>query len=285
MQGSPPSFATSGAIILSDLTHFERMLWPGINAIEIGNLLSDSDLHRVLSVISGAGLRWGMHAPLWRNGPKRVLMAPSSSSEGIARHLRQDMAAAAAHKAAYVLFHAPWFADQALGLDQASALANDTVRLLAGLEREHGIPVVLELKLGEARDPGVLGYLMRRPQNFLDLKGLTLCLDIGDWLLACEALGVDPLRSYVPFAALTSVIHVHSVERAQQPYLWKPIHPSDPDAVAVRRLCELVTAHRSDVNVVFEHTPHLDPGLAYDLEGYRWLRAALTGSQGPDKSE
>ena len=37
-------FATSGAIILSDVERLPRMMWPGIDAIEIGNLNSRSEL-------------------------------------------------------------------------------------------------------------------------------------------------------------------------------------------------------------------------------------------------
>ncbi len=271
------TLATSGAIILSDVSQLPRMMWPGVDAIEIGSLASEADLQTVLDAVQARRIAWGLHAPLWRAGPNRVPMAAAGLSADEKHHLRRDIARAASHGAAYALVHAPWFADHSLAIVDARWLSRHTVRFLADLGAEFQTPVALELKLGRNRDPGILAYLVPEPRAFLNLNpdGVTFCLDTGDWLLACEELGIDPLRSFEPFAPWTSVIHVHAVERGVQPYLWKPIHPSDPDAAAVRRLCLCAKAARSELTVVFEHTPHLDPGLSYDLEGYRWLLSAL----------
>ncbi len=267
--------ATSGAIILSDVSRLSRIMWPSIDAIEIGGLASEEDLRTVLDAVRAKGIGWGLHAPLWREGPSRVPAAPTGLVAAEEHQLRQDIALAARYEAGYAVVHAPWFADHDLAVDDARTIADRTLRFLLDLGTEFRIPVALDLKLGLHRDPGVLAYLVQEPESFLDLGAATLCLDTGDWLLACEHLGVDPVRSFEPLAACTSVVHVHSVERRAQSYLWKPIHPQDPDATAVRRICLCAKAARSDLTVVFEHTPHLDPGLPHDLEGFRWLLSAL----------
>ncbi len=269
------TIATSGAIIMSDVGRLSCLMWPGISAVEIGSLSTEEDLLAVMDAVAEMRIAWGMHMPLWRSGPHRVPMAAAGLSAVEARSLREDMALGARHHASYALAHAPWLPDHSLPARDAKAMVQQTMRFLADLQREHGVPVTLELKLGLHRDPGVLAYLLADPQGFLDLTDLTLCLDTGDWLLACEALHLEPVAAFEPFAASTAVIHVHAVERGFGSYLWKPIHPSDPDAAPVRRLCQLALSRRSDLTVVFEHTPHLDPGPDYDLKGYRWLLSEL----------
>lgn len=254
-------------------------MWPEIEAIEIGNLTSDDDLGQVLKDVSRRGLRWGIHAPLRRDGLKRVLLDSTGLSADAAVQIERDVAIAAAQHAEYVLVHCPWFADDGLPFEQAKIRANNAVLQLEELQERYNVQLVLEFKLGVARNPGLLSYLIRNPSEFLDLEMVTCCLDVGDWLLASEALGVDPMLAFEPLAGVTSVIHVHTVERTSTSYVWKPIHPSDPDALAVRGLCETAMRKRKELRVVFEHTPHLDPGLRYDLEGYAWLVHSLTGTQ------
>ncbi len=268
--------ATSGAIVMSDVARLERLLWPSIDAIEIGSLDGEADLHAVLDLVERRHLAWAMHMPLWRRGLARVPMASAGPSPEEERSLRADMALGQRYKAAYALGHAPWLPDHRMPVARAEALARETVHLLRNLSRAYDLPVVLELKLGLNRDPGILSYLLADPEGFLDLDEVHLCLDTGDWLLACETLGVDPVRAFEPLAALTAVVHAHAVERGSDHYLWKPIHPSSPDAAAVRDLCQLALEARDELTLVFEHTPHVDPGPAYDLEGYHWLLSTLT---------
>ncbi len=251
------------------------MMWPDIGAIEIGGLSSPKDLETVLAAVAAQGIAWAMHMPLWRSRPRRVPVAPSGLSAEEERYLREDMATGSRRHASYALVHAPWLPSHSLPEREARAIAQGTVDFLAELALAHDLPLALELKLGLQRDPGVLAYFLAAPDDFLDLQGGTFCVDTGDWVLACEALELDPVRAFAPFAARTSVLHVHAVERATQPYLWRPIHPTDPDAVTMLRLCQVAQAAREELTVVFEHTPHLDPGPDYDLEGYAWLLSSL----------
>ena len=268
--------ATSGAIVMSDVARMGRLLWPTIDAIEIGSLDGEADLHTVLDLVEGRHLDWAMHMPLWRRGPARVPLTPAGPSPEEEHSLRADMILGQRYKAAYALAHAPWLPDHRMSVTRAEALARETVRLLRDLAWKYDLPVVLELKLGLNRDPGILSYLLADPEGFLDLDDVSLCLDTGDWLLACEAEGVDAVKAFEPLAVRTAVVHAHAVERGSDHYLWKPIHPSSPDAAAVRDLCQLALDARSELTLVFEHTPHVDPGPAYDLEGYHWLLSALT---------
>ena len=261
---------------MSDVTRLERLLWPSIDAIEIGSLAGEADLHAVLDLVERRRLDWAMHMPLWRRGPARVPMASAGLSQEEKRSLRADMSLGKRYNAAYALGHAPWLPDHRMPVARAKALASETVHLLRDLSREYDLPVVLELKLGPNRDPGILWYLLADPEGFLELGDVGLCLDTGDWLLACEVEGVDAVRAFEPLATRTAVIHAHAVERGSDHYLWKPIHPSSADAAPVRDLCRLALQARGELTLVFEHTPHVDPGPAYDLEGYHWLISTLT---------
>ena len=269
------SLATSGAIVLSDVGRLQRLFWQGIDGIEIGSLRDAADLDVVVASLRDRGLALAVHAPLWRHGPTRMACGPQGPAPDTVASLRRDMAVAAAVGAQYALCHAPWLADHERPWDAATQDLRACLHALAQLQAAAGLPLALELKLGVQRDPGVLWYIAQHPHVLGDLHGLSLCLDVGDWLLACEALDLDPDAAYRPLAAATAVVHVHAVERRTTPYLWKPIHPSDPDAAAVLALCRLVARERPDVSIVLEHTPHLDPGETYDLEGFAWLRSAL----------
>ncbi len=277
--GCDITFATSGAIVMSDVGQIARMLWPGIDAIEIGSLRSAEDLELVLETVRRRGLRWGVHAPLWRSGLRREEFDARGLSPASRTQLDGDFREAARCAAQYILVHFPWFSDASLPVEQAAAQVQAAMRDLWQLRERHGIPVVFEFKLGRARDPGILAYLMRDGTEMLGQDDFGWCLDVGDWLMASQALRVDPVEAFGALAPRTEVIHVHAVERATNPYLWKPIHPEDPDATAVLALCDLAVAKSPRLRIVFEHTSHLDPGPEYDLAGYRWLRQALTGEE------
>ena len=268
------SFATSGANIWSDVGQISRILWPGIDAIEIGSLAAPEDLSTVLSATAQSGLRWAAHAPLWRTGLKRDQFGKNGFGAESMRQLEGDFAVAAEGGADYVLLHFPSFADRSLPAAQARSQVERSMGDLRALTRRHRLEAILELKLGKHRDPGVIGYVIAGELDVLAGGEFGICLDVGDWLVATRALDVDPLAAFERLAPVTRVLHVHGVHQLPDAYYWRPLHPLDPDAPVVAALCRAALRASPKVRVVFEHKPH-NFGEAYDLEGLRWLQGAL----------
>jgi len=267
-------FATSGAMVLSDPSRLGDILWPDVDAVEVGNLAAPAAVVGLVAAAAGAGLGWNLHTPLLGGGPKRLLWEPSPAWDDRLAQVEAELRTAKRLGAGYALLHAPWLPDQGLPVGRARDLCNATLRGLGELGID--LPIVAELKLGHQGDPGLLGHIVRRP-DFLEPGDIRYCLDVGDWILACEALGADPVAAYAPLASHTRVVHVHGVFRGE-PYLWTPIHPDDPDAPRVLALVELLLERTDALTVVFEHTPHRDPGSAYHRAGAAWFMRMVRGS-------
>lgn len=287
--------ATSAAIVLSDLSRLERLLWPGINAVEIGAVAGPKVIGLVARTLRVKGLGLGLHSPVVAGGVKLLKPGDGGLSDSVLAQIRGELALAQSVSADYLLLHYPWFEASPPTQEVAGWITLATRQLESLMESPAnqsgessgesagpggGVPLIFEMKLGRSRHPGIIASLINGGPVALGLGGSRLCLDVGDWLLACEELGVDPVAAFQPLASLVSVLHVHAVERhpgGRYNYVWKPIHPEDPDAEAVLALCHLAVEHGTTKTIVFEHTPHLDPGVEYDLQGFAWLRGELDG--------
>jgi sugar phosphate isomerase/epimerase len=270
------TFATSGANIWSDVRKISRLFWSGIDAIEIGSLRGPEDLESVLFATRGRGMRWAVHAPLWETGLKRDRFGHQGLSEDSRLQLEGDFAVAAESGADYVVLHFPSFSDRSLPAAEARRQTARSIEDLRRLAQHHRVEPVLELKLGHGRDPGVIGYFIAGELDLLAAGEFGVCLDVGDWILAARALGVDPIKTFEPLAPVTRVIHVHGIHLETDAYYWRLLHPADPDADLVAALCRSAVRASKRVRIVFEHRPH-DFGLEQDLEGLRWLQSALRG--------
>lgn len=259
----------SAATTLSDPNRWEELIRPGIEGLEAG-FLADGDLPVLVALAQRHGLPWGVHSPLHRGGLTNEILGPDGLLPDAAAQLLQEAERLSGLGARYLLAHFPWFA----GDNGTAEVVARGLQDLLSVQTEAGLPLILEPKLGIARHPGGIGLLHRLGPDAL--RGARLCLDLGDWWLAAQGLGISCATLIRPFLPLAATLHLHHVNMDKPEYIWTPIHPSTDAPFGFHAIIQEAMAANPDLILVLEHTPHLVTSEAYVREGIEWLHSVIS---------
>ncbi len=267
-------FGVSGSTILSDPDRVDELFWDGIDHVEVGALSSPAALDNVLARARQGSISVGFHSPLFRGGSKYdLLMHVEGTPELAWQQLEEELSIAQKNQSEYLLVHFPYFS-LASEQDPIPQIEAGLSRLRA-LQDRFETKVLCEPKLGLRRDLGGIGILQAYPVSKWCDFGLSMCWDMGDYLLASNTL--EECRSELHrWSEVIDVIHVHNVKVTAEQHYWIAIHPSHESGeeyFTVKPL--LLDAAAMDILLVWEHTPHFTPDHSFALAGFQWAKEVL----------
>ncbi len=243
----------------------ELFLWH-TQAIEIGNLVNDSDFDYMVEKCNRLAISLGLHTPVYASDEGSSLLWEDTKAWD---ELRRNLEAAIAKGIVYVVVHFPYVWDRLhrnLGIDCFRA----AIPKIKELESWAGVPVVCEPQLGPNRDPTAFTILWSIGHQELQQWGLSLALDLGDIYLACRRLRVEwkPLLTHL--APWCRVAYIHHVWGGGRHYYWMPVAsqgnvPIEPMLGCLGALAE------HDIYAVLEHHPHRSGSVEQIGKGINWL--------------
>ncbi|KGP73790.1 TIM barrel protein [Pontibacillus yanchengensis] len=263
----------SGSTILSNEEQFDDLFRTETDHIEIGEFANEQAFQRFLEK-NQSQKSYGVHSPLYRSNSKYdlleyVQMEPEQAWEQI----EQEAERLSKLGAAYMLVHFPYFTGEVgeSGNEQIEA----GLQKLSELQRETGLPIVCEPKLGKGANPAGISHLYTFPLDVWKKYDLQMCMDIGDYLMA---VGYDIYEHIEKWNEVIKVVHLHNVVKESGHYIWNMIHPSqehDPSYYQVEKVIQQLATGEEKI-FVFEHTPHTQPSEQTVQEGIRWVRDLIS---------
>ena len=216
----------------------------------------------------------GFHSPLFRGGSKYDLLKQvQQAPERAWQQLEEELSIARDNQVEYVLVHFPYF--------PLASEDNPTPQIEAGLSRLRSLQdryetkVLCEPKLGIRRDPGGIGILKAYPVDKWRGFGVSMCWDMGDYLLVSHTLE-ECLSELRRWCDVIDALHVHNVKVTPEKYYWIAIHPSHEDSEEFFTIKPLLSEVREmDMLLVWEHTPHFTANHGFALEGFQWAKGVL----------
>lgn len=265
----------SGSTILSDPDQLSFLFERGLDHVEIGEFPDDASYQTFRQMTDDHHLEsFGIHSPLIRGRSKYDLIEHVAVDPEQAREaFEQEVARLAAHGAAYVLVHFPYFAGTSTSPSQK---IEEGLKFLHRLKETYALPIVCEPKLGRNRSGKGMEYLWRFPVELWKRYDLDICVDLGDYRMAAG----ENWRAYVePLLPFTSVVHLHNVCYIEDKYFWIPLHPDKGKwngAYDMEPMLQMLGEGREKY-FIFEHTPHVNPTPEEVDEGIRWVKDVLGG--------
>ncbi|MBE1446805.1 sugar phosphate isomerase/epimerase family protein [Paenibacillus sp. OAS669] len=272
-----PKFGVSGSTILSNPERLEELFWDDIDQIEIGEFPDERAFEQFLELARQKGVPYGVHSPLLRSGSKydliqHVYMEPEEAW----KRLEAEVCQLSRLGAQYVLVHFPYFKEELPPTEDVHVLIEQGLQRLHSLQEKYSIPLVCEPKLGWNRSAVGIEYLHHFPVEVWEKYSISLCIDIGDYLMATG----DRILSYLAkWRNHIKSVHLHNVELVPGHYHWIPVHPSHETNGRQYPIQELIRflAECEDVVFIFEHTPHGQHDKAFIQSGYEWIRKLAEG--------
>jgi len=288
----------SGSTILSRPTRFEELFWEGAHGVEIGHLPSRETLSLLASQVYLRSATWGGHAPLVQGHHKYGLLASDPEARrAVQTEVIQELRWVTELGGVYLVVHFPFVESDSAPRGEMAYVIDTAIRELQLLAEASHVLLLLEPKVGFMRgaagavkvNAGGIAYLWRLrellpywlgspPEKTGCVPDLGLCLDIGDFCVAAELLGVPVCNLVEPFLPWCLSLHLHHVVFRGTQHIWTPIHPSPGEETATTELVELLPWLIEASNpeyVVFEHTPHIVPSHEYVREGFEWVRGLV----------
>jgi sugar phosphate isomerase/epimerase len=261
----------SGSVILSDREKFPELFKYNLQHIEIGEFQDEDSFHSFLKLLQETDMSFGLHSPLLRGKSKYDLIEKVSIDPDVAwKQFEFETAEMSRLGAEYILVHFPFFKKESE--EDPAEVIEEGLKKLGALQKKYGIKIVCEPKLGFSRSPVGIHYLNRFPVELWRNYGLSLCIDIGDYLMAAGDQALEFLKKWTEFVR---VIHLHNVEYHGEKYIWVPVHPShehDDRHFKIKNLLQFLANECRDVFFVMEHTPHTNPEEKMVDEGIEWVR-------------
>lgn len=263
-------FGVSGSTILTNPEQFGELFWDDIDFIEIGEFPNESAFRAFLDLCKEKQMPFGVHSPLLRNGSKYDLLEKVSFEPIVARKKLESEAELLSRLGAeYILVHFPYFKGETT--ENVNEKIENGLKDLSRIQKEYGIPIVCEPKLGMGRSAKGIQYLDSFPIEKWEKYNLKLCIDIGDYLIATG----DEIVTYLEkWKDHIKVVHLHNVAYEGDRYIWIPVHPSHEDNGKQYKIEHILSflSKCKEINFIFEHTPHTNPSKEFVLQGYLWTR-------------
>lgn len=259
----------SGSVILSDSKLFPELFKRHLPHIEIGEFQDEESFRCFIEMLGKTNMSFGLHSPLFRGQSKYDLLEKvSMNPEEAWIQFEAEVERMSRLGAEYILVHFPYFKKESSG--NPAEIIEEGLKKLSALQRKYGIMIVCEPKLGFKQSPAGIHYLDRFPVETWRKYGLSLCVDIGDYILAAGEKAINYLEKWSEFVR---VVHLHNVEYQGDRYIWVPVHPShenDASHHKIKKLMDFLAKECKDVFFVMEYTPHTKPPENMVEEGIGW---------------
>ncbi|UOQ93828.1 sugar phosphate isomerase/epimerase [Halobacillus shinanisalinarum] len=266
----------SGSTIMSDPDKFEQLFKRRFSHVEIGEFPSLADFEDFLRLAEAKEYSYGVHSPLIRGESKYDLISFISFDPRRAREQFEDEVRKLTQLGAtYVLVHFPYF--KAPDQVQRAEKIDEGLQFLSQLQQTYDIPIVCEPKLGPSMSPHNIEALHHFSKQTWETYALSLCIDIGDYLLAVGGdwqVYLEHLKPYI------KVVHLHNILIEGSKYIWVPPHPDLEGAEGYWKIKPIVQylAQGTDKYFLFEHTPHSNPTDEFVDEGIDWIHELICTS-------
>ncbi|WP_235601473.1 sugar phosphate isomerase/epimerase [Halobacillus sp. KGW1] len=262
----------SGSTIMSDPDKFDELFKWGHAHVEIGEFRDRASMKQFLCIQKEQGGTFGVHAPLLRGGSKYDLIEKVAMDPKDGRNrFKSDVEMVKEAGASYILVHFPYFKGSHNSPMQAM---EEGISYLAELQKTYDIPIVCEPKLGQDMSVDGIRYLHEFFMSGRTFSPLDICVDIGDYMMACK----NDWRTYIePLLPYIRVVHMHNVTSLRETYFWAPIHPDYHQwqgGFDMKDLLQVLCQGREKF-FIFEHTPHTHPSEKQVEEGIQWVRNLL----------
>ncbi len=263
----------SGSTIMSDPNQFQQLFNARFKHVEIGEFPSYTDFEYFLRLANKNGYRYGVHSPLIRGESKYDLLDfISFEPEQARQQFEKEVRTLSMLGAAYVLVHFPFIKES--GIQDINAKVEEGLSFLNRLQESYNIPIVCEPKLGPAMSPHNIKAVHDFPQYLWETYSLSLCIDIGDYLLAVGEEWPIYLKKLEPFI---KVVHLHNILIEGTKYIWVPPHPNYEESQGYFRIKPIINylARGQAKYFIFEHTPHSRPSDQFVTESISWIDSVL----------
>ncbi|WP_394581951.1 TIM barrel protein [Cytobacillus firmus] len=259
----------SGSVILSDSKLFHKLFKSYLPHIEIGEFQDEESFQCFIELLGKTNKSFGLHSPLFRGQSKYDLLEKvSMNPEKAWIQFEEEVERMSRLGAEYILVHFPYFKKEASG--NPAEIIEEGLKKLSALQKKYGIMIVCEPKLGFRQSPAGIDYLDSFPVETWKKYGLSLCVDIGDYILATDDRAINYIGKWAEFVR---VVHLHNVEYHGDKYIWVPVHPShenDGRHHKIKKLMDFLAKKCEDVFFVMEYTPHTNPSEKMAEEGVEW---------------
>ncbi|MCS0656056.1 sugar phosphate isomerase/epimerase [Cytobacillus firmus] len=259
----------SGSVILSDSKLFHKLFKRYLPHIEIGEFQDEESFQSFIELLGKTNKSFGLHSPLFRGQSKYDLLEEvSMNPEEAWIQFEAEVERMSRLGAEYILVHFPYFKKEASG--NPAEVIEEGLKKLSALQKKYGIMIVCEPKLGFRQSPAGIDYLDSFPVETWKKYGLSLCVDIGDYILATDDKAINYIGKWAEFVR---VVHLHNVEYQGDKYIWVPVHPShenDGRHHKIKKLMDFLAKKCEDVFFVMEYTPHTNPSEKMAEEGVEW---------------
>lgn len=263
-------FGVSGSTILTNPEQFDELFWDDIDLIEIGEFPNKTAFRAFLDLCNEKQMPFGVHSPLLRNGSKYDLLEKVSTEPLVARQqLEREAELLSRLGAEYILVHFPYFKGETT--ENVNEKIENGLQELSRIQKEYGMPIICEPKLGMGRSAIGIQYLDSFPIEIWERYNLKLCIDIGDYLIATG----DEIVTYLEkWKEHIKVVHLHNVAYEGKRYIWIPVHPSQEGNGKQYKIAHILRflSKCKEINFIFEHTPHSNPSKEFVQQGYMWTR-------------
>lgn len=269
-------FGVSGSTILTNPEQFDELFWDDIDLIEIGEFPNKTAFRAFLDLCNEKQMPFGVHSPLLRNGSKYDLLEKVSTEPLVARQqLEREAELLSRLGAEYILVHFPYFKGETT--ENVNEKIENGLQELSRIQKEYGMPIICEPKLGMGRSAIGIQYLDSFPIEIWERYNLKLCIDIGDYLIATG----DEIVTYLEkWKEHIKVVHLHNVAYEGKRYIWIPVHPSQEGNGKQYKIAHILRflSKCKEINFIFEHTPHSNPSKEFVQQGYMWTRNVVRPS-------
>ena len=246
------TIGVSGSTIYSAPEKLAELYKYAVDHIEIGEFGYESVVETFMSLQRQSGRSFAIHSPLLRRNSKYDLLETVYIDTVLAwEQFEADIAWVQEHGGAYILVHFPYFHDE------SSEITNERIEAglqkLSALQNRYGVRIVCEPKLGRNRSPVGIHALDRFPVERWAQYGISLCIDIGDYLIGCD----DVIAMIEKWQDHILVVHLHNVVLQPEHYIWIPIHPSHEND-GIHYPIEAILRHLAAGKAryfILEHTP------------------------------
>lgn len=263
----------SGSTILSNPAQFQELFLDELDHIEIGEFPNEAAFQQFLNLVMEENKTFGIHSPLQRGESKYDLIEHvQMKPENAWGQFETEIERVSSLGAEYILVHFPYF-KQERNRDVHDEIERGLEKL-SKLQNTYKLPIVCEPKLGQNRNPCNIHYLDTFPLERWEQYELTLCMDVGDYLLG----DADHIEEHIDkWLDHIKVVHLHNVSFENDKYIWSPVHPDQEHNSNFHTLKPLIQklAKGKEKRFLFEHTPHHIPSHDYVLDGIDWVRSLI----------